>query len=326
MPSLPSSRRPGPIAIVATCLLTACARGPRVAPGPTPDAAIPVPVGATAVVVDGATGATLSLEQLAGRLARADVVLLGELHDATAHHELRAALVLEQAPAAARRAGIQPASFVFEHFAAQPADAPLPRPAGAGADTAWLDATGFDREGWQWPLHASLVEAALATGRPMRGSHLPREALSGVVRRGAAAAPPALAAIVGHTPLDSVQRTIQEREIVDGHCGQLPAAMVPGMRAAQEVRDAAMAQALLAARADGPAWLLAGNGHVRRDVAVPRLLRALAPGAMTISVGFLEWRADGTRPAQPPAEFDLVVYTPPLTRPDPCAAFTRSAR
>jgi len=30
--------------------------------------------------------------------------------------------------------------------------------------------------------------------------------------------------------------------IVEGHCGQLPASMVPGMRAAQEVRDAAMTE------------------------------------------------------------------------------------
>jgi hypothetical protein len=62
---------------------------------------------------------------------------------------------------------------------------------------------------------------------------------------------------------------------------------------------------------------MAGNGHVRRDLGVPRWL-APAEQARAFAVGFLE---QGDEP--PPGAFDAVVYTPRAERPDPCAAFAR---
>jgi uncharacterized iron-regulated protein len=273
-----------------------------------------VPSGDWLAAVGGRSGAALSAADLQQRLARADYVLLGELHDNASHHRVRGTLLRAARPV-----------VVFEHFAY--GAAPLPRPSGADADSSWLDGNGFDRKGWQWPLHAPLVSAALATGKPLWGSNLPSTALSAVVRKGADGAPPALASIVRRAPLDSAGRAIQDKEIIDGHCGQLPATMAPGMRIAQEVRDAAMAEAMIAAHRDGPTWLVAGNGHVRDDVAVPRLLRAMAPGARIISVGLMEQTADGVRPPPPPGRYDYVIYTPaPDRRVDPCAGLQMPSR
>jgi uncharacterized iron-regulated protein len=94
------------------------------------------------------------------------------------------------------------------------------------------------------------------------------------------------------------------------------------MRTAQIVRDAAMVTALARASADGPAWLIAGNGHVRADIAVPRLLRGTQPDADLVAVGFLERGPTGDAPdAESRKVYDIVVVTPRIERPDPCAEF-----
>ncbi|MCU0634510.1 MAG: ChaN family lipoprotein [Gemmatimonadaceae bacterium] len=276
--------------------------------------AVPPPTPEVARVVEATSGATLSMATLLDRLRGVDYVLLGEQHDNVAHHRARGALVAQARPV-----------LVFEHFAFR--DAPLPMPAADEADTTWLDRAGFDRKAWQWPRHEALVRAARGNARPMWGSNVASATLRPVIRSGVVAAPVAFREIVERAPLDSAGRAVQDREIIDGHCGQLPEAMVPGMRMAQEVRDAAMAAAMLSARRDGPVWLVAGNGHVRKDVAVPRVLRAVAPGARVVSVGLMELDATGAAPPAPAEKYDYVVYTPaPERREDPCAGMTMPAR
>jgi len=164
------------------------------------------------------------------------------------------------------------------------------------------------------------VDAALAHGRSLWGSGVSRERLRTLVREGAAGAPEDLRGMMERAPLDSAAQGVLDQELIDGHCGQLPASMVPGMRAAQVVRDASMARALILAGATGPAWLIAGNGHVRRDVAVPRILRVEAPGKRMLAIGLLEREPDGSAPAATERRmYDLVIVTPRTMRPDPCA-------
>ncbi|MCU0624766.1 MAG: ChaN family lipoprotein, partial [Gemmatimonadaceae bacterium] len=141
---------------------------------------------ATLTVLSADDGRAVPWRTLAAQLRSADVVLLGELHDNPEHHRVRAALFA----AVGDRA--RP---VFEHFAQR--DGALPTPAAGESREAWLDRAGFDRAGWGWPLHAPLVDAALAAGRPMRGTNLSREVLRDVVRRGPEAAAPSLATLVG---------------------------------------------------------------------------------------------------------------------------------
>jgi hypothetical protein len=83
-------------------------------------------------------------------------------------------------------------------------------------------------------------------------------------------------------------------------------------------------------RKDG-AVLIAGAGHVRRDIAVPIYLRARAPGASVVSIAFTEVQA-GTEDAgayETSAEagpsdpvFDYLWFSPRAERKDPCAGFT----
>ena len=115
---------------------------------------------------------------------------------------------------------------------------------------------------------------------------------------------------------DAAWQQAQEREIDAGHCGALPRNLWPAMARAQFARDAVMANVILR-HARAGAVLLAGNGHVRRDIGVPRWLGAIAP-ARLLSVGYVE-------NDQPVAaeRYDAVVSAATSERPDPCAAFER---
>ena len=282
-------------------LLAACARTSAVAP-----VAFTLPDSTSAV---DRSGAAITTSELLRRIGAADIVLLGEVHDNPVDHALRGALITafrDRHPA-----------IVFEQFAQS--DSAIARPAAGDSIEGWLDRNGFDRRGWRWPLHRPVVDAAISSGRSLWGSGVSREALRAVVRQGDAAAPEPLRQMMERAPLDSTSRAVLDQELVDGHCGQLPASQVPGMRSAQVVRDASMARALMRAAATGPAWLIAGNGHVRRDIAVPRILRVAMPSARILTVGLLERHADGASPsATEVRDYDLVIVTPRTERPDPC--------
>jgi uncharacterized iron-regulated protein len=265
-------------------------------------------------LVDGATGEPVATADLLRRVGSAEFVLLGEVHDNPFAMAVRASLL--------RTFASRHPAVVFEQFAAS--EAAIAPPAAGESLTVWLDRNGFDRHGWKWPMHEPVVSAALAVGRSLWGSNLTRAQLTPVVMSGMSGAPEPLRRLMERAPLDSASRAVLDTEIVVGHCRQLPETMVPGMVLAQEVRDAAMTHALLLAAAGGPAWLIAGNGHVRRDLDVPRILTRVAPGKRVLVVGLLEREDDGTAPkADERRSYDLVVITPRTARPDPCEELRR---
>jgi len=297
---------------IAIVLLPACAR-PQTGAAP---ARFALPAGTE--LVDGPSGRPVASSALLDRVGQSDYALLGEVHDNPIDHEMRAALINALA-------SVHPA-IVFEQFGES--DAPIPPPPTSGDRLeAWLDAHGFDRTGWKWPLHRPVVLAAIAHARSLWGANVSREAVTPVVMAGGSesAVPDSLRQLVKQTPLGDAARAVLDSELVEGHCHQLPNEMIPGMRMAQVVRDAAMVRALLLASRDGPAWLIAGNGHVRNDVAVPRLLRAAAPNARVVTLGILERDENGGPPeASERRMYDFVIITPRTQRPDPCAQLRRS--
>jgi len=105
----------------------------------------------------------------------------------------------------------------------------------------------------------------------------------------------------------------QEHEIEEGHCHLLPPALLPAMARAQLTRDAVIASALREHAANGIV-LMAGNGHVRRDIGVPRWLPREAQPRV-LAVAFVEPDADPSLVAA----VDAVVRVPAATRDDPCA-------
>jgi uncharacterized iron-regulated protein len=285
--------------------------------GPTATTTVTAPaVPPGEMIVDASTGEAMKRTKLMAQLEDADYVLLGEVHDNAEQHRLRAALI---ALAAAKK---KPA-IVFEQFPWGPDSALQTKP--KGPIEPWLDAAGFDRKGWQWPMHQPIIDTVLKYDLPRYGSQLDRARLKPILQGGPATAPPPLGDLMQQVPLTAEGAAALEQTLAEGHCGELPAGMVPMMRTAQEARDAAMTDALQRARTSGhPAWLIAGNGHVRRDYGVPRFLEKLHPKQRTVSVGFLEIEPDGSLPGVKEREvYDVVWITPRAQREDPCAAMRK---
>ncbi|HEY2188242.1 MAG TPA: ChaN family lipoprotein [Caldimonas sp.] len=244
------------------------------------------------------------------RLHGDGVVLLGEVHDNAGQHRLRLA-VLQRAFAA----GWRPAIVMEQFDRDRQADIERARRERPHDAQHVIDLAAPAASGWNWEWYRPFVALALDYDVPLIAANVSSADAARIMRGGYAAVFDAasIAALGLDRPIDAHVRSAQEHEIDIGHCGALPAEVWPRMARAQYARDAVMAEAL-AAHAERGAVLLAGDGHARRDIGVPRWL-ALDPGRV-LAVGFLE---DDS--ATPPSAFDAVVRTAPAPRDDPCARF-----
>lgn len=260
---------------------------------------------ALAQIIDLSSGKELSEQVLTERLAAADIVLLGELHDNRLHHALRGQLI-------ARLAG-KGRTIVAEHL-------PQGGPVNFVSDTrADLVAAGFDPAGWEWPAHEKLYEQIRASATPLIGGNLPREQSRQIFMQGITALPERMAQTYEKSRLDAAPEKTLNQDLIDGHCGKLPDRYQSRMRFAQRVTDIALAHTLLDHR---PAVLVAGNGHVRKDYGVPQVITATAPQLRQVSVGFIERSTDPRELIQSlGAQYDVVWLTERAERKDPCENF-----
>lgn len=248
-----------------------------------------------------------------GRLRGNAVVVLGEVHDNAEQHRLRLG-VLERAVAA----GWRPAIVMEQFDRERQVDIDRARRERPLDAQHVVDLAGGS--GWNWDFYRPFVDLALRYRLPLVAADLSNVDTTKIVRGGFAAVFDAagIAALGLDRPIEPAWQSAQESEIDAGHCHALPATLWPRMAQAQFARDAVLARAL-ADHAEQGAVLIAGNGHARRDVGVPRWL-VLDPGRV-LSVAFLEDGDDAT----PLSAFDVVVRTAPAERSDPCAAFEARA-
>jgi uncharacterized iron-regulated protein len=259
-------------------------------------AALPLLAACAQPVTDGG-----DQQRLNAALRSQPIVLLGEVHDNAAQHAMRA-----RALRSLLETGAQPAllmeQFDREHQAEL--DRALARPGVTPAAVIAAAAPGDPTlQGWSWPLYEPYIALAIAYRLPLVAANVSREDTRRVLRDGL----PAMG-FDAHVPADI--GAAQSRAIVDGHCGMIDAAQAGRMVGAQVARDQFMARAIEANAARGVV-LLAGNGHVRRDVGVPRWLAA-GTRSRSVSIGLLEAGDPGG------SAFDLPFTTPAQTRADPC--------
>jgi len=242
------------------------------------------------------------------------VALLGEVHDNTTLHRQRLA-VLQRAVAA----GWRPAIVMEQFDIDRQADIERARRERPGDAEHLIAQAGGS--GWDWSHYQPLIELVLAQALPLVAANLPSAAARRLVREDAPAVLGVARAAAlaldgpGALPIDAAWRAAQQGEIARGHCDALPVALLPGMARAQFARDAVMADALRRHAGRG-AVLLAGNGHVRRDIGVPRWLAPIEPASVW-TVGFVE---SGAAAEDGPRAFDAVVVAAAEPRGDPCAA------
>ncbi|PLQ02604.1 hypothetical protein CYJ10_00920 [Cupriavidus pauculus] len=232
-------------------------------------------------------------------------VLLGEVHDSAPAQQQRL-----QALTRAVEAGWRPA-IAMEQFdrERQPDIERARRERPHDADYL-IEQAGGAKSGWDWTLYKPVVALALQYNLPLRAANLSRADAAKIVRGGYgdvfANDQQTALGLDGALPADIV--TAQTAALDAGHCGHFPKAMLPGMLNAQAARDAVMAQTLRPYASRG-AVLIAGNGHVRRDIGVPRWLPER--DTRVLSVGYIETDS-------PDKGFDVVVRVPAQEREDPC--------
>lgn len=242
------------------------------------------------------------------RWRKDQLLLLGEVHDNVGQHRSRLALLTHLT-----QQGWRPALLMEQLDRSQQAtiDEARKRP-GADAKSLLEAVTGSkapSASNWDWPSYLPFIDLALRHGLPLIAANVPRPEARLVMNEG----------LRSHGFDEAIPADIREahqREILASHCGAIPASVADRMVLAQVARDQFMARMLTLHGAQG-AVLLAGNGHVRKDVGVPRWLTPDA-SPRALSVGLLE-EGDKQREA-----YDLVLVTPVQPRPDPCAEFAQA--
>jgi uncharacterized iron-regulated protein len=269
---------------------------------------------------------------LTAALARADFLLLGEVHDNADAHALQGWVIRRRTDAAAKF------GVVFEHIRTdqQTALAEIGKLGRAATPQEFFTQLDWPESGWPAETKfAGLFSAVLEPRLPIYAANPSRQQVRAVAR-GEEGALPAVerTRILLDAPWDKPLADALYNELKGSHCGAMPESAVPAMIVAQRYRDAAFADVMLTAAADhGAAILAAGNGHVRTDRAVPWYLRQRAPGKKIIAVMMLEVEEGKTDPATyaprtpdgKPA-VDFVIFTPRAERPDPCEALRQRSQ
>ena len=237
-------------------------------------------------------------ERLAAWLP-ADVLLLGEQHDAVAHQRVQQGLV---ATLAGRG---QLAALALEMADSGTSTAGLPSDASPEQVRASLK---WDDTAWPWVAYGPVVMSAQRAGVPVLGANLPR----GDMR-----------ASMADSQLDlrlpAPAFKAQQQLIRQGHCDLLPEGQITPMTRIQIARDRRMADTLAKAVQPGKVvMLISGSVHADKQLGVPQHLPA---GLQVKSVRLL---AGGK--SLPGEAFDSVWTTEALPEKDYCAGLREQFR
>jgi uncharacterized iron-regulated protein len=231
-------------------------------------------------------------------LLPADVLLLGEQHDAAEHQQLEqeviallaargllAAVVLEMAGTGATTAALKPSS----------------------TEQQVQSALKWNGKGWPWAAYGPAVMTAVRAGVPVLGANLPENQMQASMADGKLDAQlpgPALKA--------------QQQLIRIGHCNLLPEDRISPMTRIQVAKDISMASAVGKTVLPGKVVvLLSGSAHADRSLGVPQHLReGINSKSVLMRAGEASPGLSGKAGA-----FDTVWTTSPLPATNYCEKF-----
>jgi len=259
-------------------------------------------------------------EQLMKAVLEGDYVLLGETHDNAKHHEDHGNMITRIA------AKSQNAAIAFEMLNEDQARV-VNNVEFENTDELLgiLEEakTGWEYKKYYFPVFDSVYKARLS----MHPAEISRDVLMKIVTKGIDEAPEDVRAVLASTTLNDKDRESLSREIEQTHCGMINEEMTRSMMLGQQVRDAAIADALYKMKTVqvDRAILVAGSGHIRTDRGAPLYLRKLDEKSKVISVAWLEIDTETDDPqaysirwGSTELPFDYVVFTAQVDRPDPC--------
>ncbi|NQV56307.1 MAG: ChaN family lipoprotein [Rhodospirillales bacterium] len=271
-------------------------------------------------------------DKVAAEAAKAVYVLLGEKHDNRDHHLLQAAILGRVIQSGRRPAVVF--EMIGEDRQADIAKWRRTKPADAGGLGAALDWAG---SGWPpWADYRPIAEAALKAELPIRAGNLPGRLAREISRKGLGVIDPARKVRLGlGQPVPDREGAAIRQTLFEAHCRLMPKSAMAPLVAVQRVRDAFLADNLIAAAGQpgiSGALLIAGNGHARKDFGVPRHLLGRAAGRPVLTIAFLEVEPGVTTPENygeifgGRLPFDYVWFTPKANDRDYCAELKQRFR
>jgi uncharacterized iron-regulated protein len=225
-------------------------------------------------------------------------VLLGEVHDNEIGHQQRYAWLEKKVTQ-----GWRPAIAMEQFDRERQGDIERARKEHPDNIDYLIKTVGDDR--WDWPFYKPVIALAYRYDLPILAANLSRKEAGELFKKGRVDLQGAEGVNL-NDPLPAKLIEQQRTAVQVGHCGQLPVAMEEKMARAQIARDRVMAETMRPYQ-DRGVVLLAGNGHVRRDIGVPQWLTSVH------TVGFVESKNQ--------AYFDEVHLIPTAERSDPCENF-----
>ncbi len=245
-----------------------------------------------------------------------DIILLGEIHNHPDHHVLQA-----KAIDALVDAGSKPAVVMemLSHSSWQ--DQPL-----QWQKTSELqELASMLNDGWPWELYTPVLKSVVHHNLSLYPGNINSAALHAWVKRQPSKNRKQVYREYAYTKEEFLNL---ENTIVESHCGHANENLVNHMSHAQMQRDHIITSSLL--NKPGPVVLIAGNGHIRNDYAVPMQLRRKFNQTSYLSVAYLPVQEE----LQEPHEyyqvlqnlFDVVYFTPNHTLEDPCEKFRKQLK
>jgi uncharacterized iron-regulated protein len=238
--------------------------------------------------------------------------LLGEIHDNPQGHTRRLALI-ESLVAQRPKPVIAMEQFDRDQ---QPAlDSAMA--SCADADCVVAAAGG---SGWQWPFYKPVIELALSNQIRIVAANVSGKDTFKIARDGFQSAldSQTISEFELERALDSAFSSKQREAIDAGHCRMLPQQALAGMVNAQVARDVWMAK-IIRDNANQTVILLAGNGHVRKDIGVYYWLNEAERTRSQVHA-FVE---GGDEPG---SLYDQTHRVASIERPDPCAVFKTKSK
>jgi uncharacterized iron-regulated protein len=180
-------------------------------------------------------------------------------------------------------------------------------------------------KGWEWNFYKPVIETALKLRLSIIAANISSKDAMKIARDGfgAAISQETLHDFNLDVPLENELFQKQKAAIEVGHCHKLPPSAIKGMVNAQVARDVWMAKTIRENASHG-VILLAGNGHIRKDVGVYHWLSSVER-TRTQVIAYTE--DDGQATVKPETSvFDRIIHIEPFERNDPCEAFTGSIK
>ncbi len=268
-------------------------------------------------------GKLTSTDQLSKVLHSKLFFLFGEIHNNPDHHVIQSKLVTQVANLKSANPDI-----VFEMV---PERLQYVMDKASFSGDPKLEKLGrlleWEKRGWyDWGNYRPIFTAALRNNLSLKAGNLDRTQTRKISRKGLKSlSTMQLKQLSLGNPLPKQMADSLRNELKLSHCGLLPERALAPMSIVQRARDGAMARALLRAKTRG-GILIAGNGHVRKDRGVPRLMQQdnlVVIGLIEVEKSKFSYTDYPLENDQNQALYDYVIYTPKFDISDQCATMRK---